>query len=121
MKNMYLRDPSMIVAILTSLVQVALVFNLGLNDETSGALVALIVAVGGIVTALSLSKDKLLAAITGAAQAFFALLLAFGVALDAEQVSALMAVVTLVAGAFLRTQVEAKVRPEAVAFNVSKV
>lgn len=117
MKNVYLRDPSVIVAILASVVQVLVVFNLGLTDETAALVIATVTAGAGVVTALSLSKDKLLAAIVGLAQSLFALLLGFGVALDAEQVSALMAVVTVVAGAFLRTQVQAKVRPVEVPLN----
>ncbi len=121
MKNIFLRDPSVIIAVLASVAQVLVVFNLGLTPETSALVIAAITAAGGIVTAVSVSKDKLLAAITGFAQSLFALLLGFGVELSADQVSALMAVVTVVAGAFLRTQVEAKVRPEDAPMNTSRV
>lgn len=117
MKNVYLRDPSAIIAVLASLAQVLVVFNLGLTNETAALVIAAITAAGGIVTAVSVSKEKLIAAITGFAQSFFALLLGFGVELAAEQVSALMAVVTVVAGLFLRTQVLAKVRPEEAPLN----
>ncbi|MEJ2886142.1 hypothetical protein [Actinomycetospora aeridis] len=86
--------------------------GLHLTEGQQGALNAAIVAVAGFITAAGLSQEKAAAAVAGVAQALIAVALAFGWQLAPDVQGAVMTLVTVGVGLWLRTQVVAKVGPE---------
>jgi hypothetical protein len=70
-------------------------------------------ALAGLVSAALLKSERLAPAILGFAQAVLALFISIGWALSAEQQGAVMAFVGVAVAAYVRTQVFAKVPPEA--------
>lgn len=87
--------------------------GLDFTEGQQGAINAVVVAVAGFVTAAGLSQEKAAAAVAGVAQALIAVAIAFGASLTPEVQGAVMTVVTVGVGYWLRTQVIAKVGPEA--------
>lgn len=103
----FLTDPSAMVAIVASLVQVLLVFSVpGITDVTAGAIIATVTALSGLVTAYLVNRNRLIPAITGFVQSLIALAVGFGLTLSEEQISAMMALVTVVAGLVVRSFVK---------------
>jgi hypothetical protein len=101
------REPIAIVAVLVALAQVLSALALHLSDEQQGSINAAVALVAGLVSALLVSLDKALPLIGGAAQAVISVGLAFGWQLDPVAQSAVMALISALTAAFLRTQVTA--------------
>lgn len=107
---MYLRrEPAVIMALAAGLIQVLSAFLTHWTDEQQGTLNAAIALVAGLVTAGMVSLDKALPLLGGLVQAVFAVGLAYGWEVTPEAQSAVLALVSAVTGAFIRTQVTAKV------------
>lgn len=110
MITMYFRrEPAIIMALVVGLIQVLSAFVTHWTDEQQGTLNAAVALVGGLVTAGLVSLDKALPLLGGLVQAVFAVALAFGVEAAPEAQSVVLALVAAITGAFVRTQVTAKV------------
>lgn len=108
MRLIFGREPAVAVEMLGS-VALALLLLVPMDDAVRGTANAAVLALAGFVTALLVSADKALPALTGVIKAAFALVLALGVDLpDATQVG-ILAVVSAVGAFFVRQQVVAPV------------
>ncbi len=105
------REPALIWAFIASVIQLAVTYVFHVTTEQQGVINALVVAIGGLITALMVSSDQLAPAILGVAQAAIALALAFHLNLDPTVQAAVMSVLTTLIGMFVRTQVTAPVPP----------
>jgi hypothetical protein len=105
------RDPALWTGLAAAAIQFfsAIIFPLDAGQQA--ALNAAVVAIAGFVTAIWVRRDGQVAAIIGLAQALVSGGLHFGLDLSAEQQSAIMALVSTAAAAFVRTQATAKVTP----------
>lgn len=108
------REPSLILGLIASAIQLFSAIVLPLTIEQQGVLNAVAVAVIGVVTAVAVSTDKAAPAVLGFVQAVLACALAFGLALSPEVQGAVMAFTTALVSAFVRTQVSAPVPAAAV-------
>lgn len=104
------RDPVMTVSVIVAFL-LALLPAFGWSPNTVGAVSAALVALGGVVSALLLSVDRALPLLVGLGKAVIAAVASFGVHLPDNWVSAIMAVLTVVAGLATRPQVGAKEPP----------
>lgn len=109
------REPVVLwMAIVTPLIQLVSAFIFPLNDEQQGVLNGAFAVVLGFVAMLAVSVDRALPMLAGVVQALIAVGLAFGMDLDPETQTAILAVVAGLVGFFVRTQVSPKVTPAAV-------
>lgn len=107
------REPAVVLALFSAVLQVLATFGLNLSPELQGAATALIAAVIGVWTAFSVAQDKILPALLGFAQAGFSLLMALGLDYSSETQLAVSTLITAAVAAFVRTQVVAPVPPNA--------
>lgn len=108
------REPAMWLAILAAALKLAGAFWLNLSPDVQAWLNAAAAAGMGLAVAVMV-KDGVVAAVVGLAQALLALAVGLGLDWSAEQQAVVMGFVTLVAGAFDRTQVVAPVPAKAIA------
>lgn len=101
------REPSLILGLIAAAIQLLSATLLPLNVEQQGVLNAVAVAVIGFATAAAVSAEKAAPAVLGVVQAVLACALAFGLAVPPETQGAVMAFVTALVSAFVRTQVVA--------------
>lgn len=101
------RDPVMVPAVVVALL-LALLPAFGWSTEVVGAVSAALVTAGGVVSAWLVSVDRALPLLVGLGKAVVAMVTSFGVHLPDNWVSALMALLTVVAGLATRPQVGAK-------------
>jgi hypothetical protein len=112
MNKLFGRDPVVIVQALIVPVLLLAVGLFGWTENTVGVVQAAILAVGGFVAALGLSKDAALAALSGVVKAILALMLTFEVPISEGLQTFILGVVAVVVSFFgVRPQVEAKVQP----------
>lgn len=97
------REPAVLVGALEALIAVLLAFGLGISPESYGPWVALVVAVGGVLTAIG-TTDTLLGAVIGALKAAVVLVAVYGLTLTDQQTGALIGVVTVAFSLYQRTQ-----------------
>lgn len=101
--------------LLTSLIapaaQAIILAFTSLSPERQAGWNAVAVAVAGAATALAVSRDRLLPALLGAAQAVLALLAVYGWGLSAEQATGVSATLAVLIGQYVRTQVAVKPPP----------
>lgn len=97
------RDPAVWVGLIEAILLVALSFGLGLNAATFAAIMALVSAASGLLTAW-LTRDTLLAAALGVAKALFALFAVYGLVLTDAQTGALLGALAFGLGMYQRTQ-----------------
>lgn len=102
------REPAAVVEMVVA-VALGVVVILNPSEPVVAAANAAIVALGGLVTAAWVKSDGLLAALTGAIKAVFALLVVLGLNLDPTLETGLIMVVSAVATAFVRQNVVAPV------------
>lgn len=95
--------------LLAPLVGVILLFAADLDPTTQAVWNGAAVAAAGLITAALVARDRLAPAILGFAQAVMQLLAVFGFGLSAAQTTGVMGFLALLVGAYLRTQVWAKV------------
>ncbi|MEV6633865.1 hypothetical protein AB0M54_24250 [Actinoplanes sp. NPDC051470] len=105
------RDPAFYVGLAAAAIQFFSLFVTELSGGQQAALNAVVVALAGFATALWVRRDGQIAALVGVAQAVVSGVLYFGIDLSAERQASIMALITLVAAAFVRTQVEAPAPP----------
>lgn len=103
------REPALVLSIVAVLGQLVSQFFADFSAEQQGAVNAVAFAVLGLVGAWKVQREKLVPALLGFAQAGVALFLAFGVDFAADHQSTVLAVLTVIVGAFTRTQVTAPV------------
>lgn len=103
------REPALILGLVAAGIQLFSALILPLSVGQQGVLNAVAVGVIGFVTAVSVSSERAAAALIGLAQSVLACALAFGLDLAPDAQGAIMAFVTALASAFVRTQVSAPV------------
>jgi len=110
------RDPA--VAVETGVqVLLGLVLALALPLDLSNAWSAAVVAVGGLITAAWVARDKLLPALTGAIKATFALVVTLGFELNPTVETGLIMAASALVTFFVRTQVTAPVTVDGVVLS----
>jgi uncharacterized membrane protein len=98
------REPAFYVGVIEALVAVLVTFNLpGLSTEQAGLVVALVVAIGGALTAWA-TRDTLLAALVGVVKAGLILGVGYGLTVTDEQIGLIAALVSVIGSGYLRTQ-----------------
>lgn len=98
------REPAFYVGVIEALVAVLVTFNLpGLSTEQAGLVVALVVAIGGALTAWA-TRDTLLAALVGVVKAGLILAVGYGLTVTDEQIGLIAALVSVIGSGYLRTQ-----------------
>jgi hypothetical protein len=97
------QEPAFFVGVVEAVLIGLLSFNVfgSLTQDTIGVIVATVAAGLGLVTAYA-TKTTLYSALMGFAKAALVLAVTFGAPLTDGQTSALLAVITIVAGAYLR-------------------
>jgi hypothetical protein len=96
------QEPAFIVGVVEAALAVFLTFGvLGLDQEEAGVIVATVSALLGLVVAYATSTT-VYSAFVGFAKAILVLCVTFGVTLTDAQTGAIMALISLVAGAYLR-------------------
>jgi CHASE2 domain-containing sensor protein len=98
------REPAFWVGVLEALIAVLVTFKIdGLSQEQAGFWIAVIVAVGGLLTAWA-TRDTALAALVAVVKALLVLGVAYGLHVTEEQIGLIAALVTTVGAGWLRTQ-----------------
>ncbi len=100
-------EPALIVSALSAGLSLIVTFNVGMSGEQAGAIVAIVSAVFGAITA-ALTRPIAPAAFTAVVAAGAALLTAYGLNLSAETVGATNAVVLAILALVTRGQVSPK-------------
>lgn len=104
------REPALLwIGLLAPSVQALAAFLFEADPAMQGIVNATAVAVAGAITAALVRSDNLVPAISGAAQAVIALVVAFGVDWSSAQQAALMVPVGMVAAVIVRDRVTAPV------------
>jgi len=103
------REPALVLGLIAAAIQLFSATLLPLSVDQQGVLNAVAVAAIGLATAAAVSADKAAPAILGLVQAVLACALAFGLDVAPETQGAVMAFVTALVSAFVRTQVSAPV------------
>jgi heme/copper-type cytochrome/quinol oxidase subunit 4 len=103
------REPAVVIAFIATILQVAASLGLNLSTDLQGAIIAVLAALAGAVTAWKVAADKALPLLLGLAQAGFALLLALHFDVKPDVQSAVAATITAAFALFVRTQVVAPV------------
>lgn len=102
------REPAMLwIGLIAPVVQAVTAFLLATDTTTQGIVNAAAVALAGAITAFMVRSDNLLPALTGAAQALIAVVVAFGVDWTPEQQASLMVPIGIVAAYIVRDRVTA--------------
>lgn len=100
------REPAVFFALVAA-VLLAVIKFLPFDVQVSGALNAAVLAAAGVATAVTVSVEKVLPALTGLVQAVFAVYLAFGTPVPESTQTGILALLVAVAGFFVRQNVEA--------------
>lgn len=96
------QEPAFFVGVIESILVTLLTFGVfDLSQDTIGVIMAAVVAAAGLVTAYA-TKTTLYSALVGFAKAVLVLAVTFGAPLSDMQTGSLIAVLSLVAGAYLR-------------------
>lgn len=103
------RFPTLIISVIAVLVQIGSTALVDLTPAQQGLISAAVLAASGVATAWLVKGDALVAAIVGAGQALLALGIGFGLELPAETQTMVLSTLTLLAGAFVHSQVTAPV------------
>lgn len=115
MKTVFGKQPAFWLGVIQAVLAFVLTLHqvssqLHLTDERVGAIMAALFAVLGVWEAWSV-RDTMLAALTAAAKALIALFAAYRLELSVDQVAALLGVVALLGGAFVRDRTSPLVVP----------
>lgn len=98
------REPAVIVGTIEAALAVLLAFGLGITPESYGPWVAVVVAAGGVLTAVG-TTETLLGAVIALLEAGAVLTAVYGLVLTEQQTGALVALVPVVFALWQRTQV----------------
>jgi hypothetical protein len=110
------REPALWLALLSSLIMITSAFFLTLTVEQQGVLNAVSVALFGLLTAFSVEKDGIQAAVLGFLKAVLAVGIAFGLHWAPDKQAIVMTLAAGIVAMFVRTQVTAPV-PEVKTLN----
>lgn len=110
MPKIFGREPSVWLGLVAVAVQFVSAFVVEVSADTQTAVNVLAAAAAGLIVAF-LVGDGVVAALTGFAQAGLALGMNLGLDWSADKQAAFMALITVTAAAFVRTQVTAPVPP----------
>lgn len=113
MPKIFGREPAVWLGLVAVAVQFFSAFVANVNADTQTAVNAVAAGAVGLIVAVMV-KDGIVAALTGFAQVALALGMNLGLDWSADRQAAFMAVITVVAQAFVRTQVTAPVPAAAV-------
>ena len=114
------REPEALVSLIVGAVA-ALVALLPMNEGLAAAIAAVVAAVGGVVVAIAVKHDGVIAAIVGLAKAgMYALVIAGWNVPDTTQAT-VIAAITAVAALFVRQNVVARVGPTGAPVNTPAV
>jgi hypothetical protein len=98
------REPAVYIAVIEAALALLVTFQLdGLSAEQSTNILAVSVAVGGVLTAWT-TRDTLLGALSGLGRAGLVLGTSYGLNLSQEQVGLATVAISALAGVWLRTQ-----------------
>jgi len=97
------REPAVWVGVIEAFLAVLLSFGIGITDTSYGPIMAVVVALGGFVTALG-TKDTLLGALIGLIKAGVVLVAVYGVTLSEQQQGSIIAAVSVLFAFYQRTQ-----------------
>jgi hypothetical protein len=115
------REPAVIIEMLVS-VALGVLLTAPLEASTLSYANAVVVAAGGVLTAVFVKGDQALPALTGFIKAVFALVIGLGVALPVNLETGIIAIVSAIGTAYVRTQVIAPVPPAADgSYNISSL
>lgn len=103
------REPAVVIAFVATILQVAAGLGLPVSPAVQGAIIAILTALAGAVTAWKVAADKALPFLLGLAQGGFALLLALHFDVKPDVHSAVAAAIAAGVTLFVRTQVVAPV------------
>jgi hypothetical protein len=104
------REPAVWLALIAAALKLVGAFWVGLGPDQQAWINAVLAAAMGLAIAF-IVHDGVVAAVLGLAQAILSLAVGYGLDWSADQQAVVMAFVTMVAGAFDRTQVTAPVGP----------
>jgi hypothetical protein len=105
------REPAVWLAVAAAALKLVGAFWAGFTPEQQSWCNAVLAAAMGLAVAI-IAHDGIVAAVLGLAQALLSLAVGYGLDWTADQQAVVMAFVTMVAGAFNRTQVTAPVPPK---------
>jgi hypothetical protein len=108
MRTIFGREPAVLIEMLVA-VALGVITTLNLTEPVFAAANAVALAVGGVLTGLLVSAEKLLPALLGAIKAVFALVVVLGVNLDPSLETGIIMVVSAIGMAFIRQNVVAPV------------
>ena len=97
------REPAAIVALIEGVIALLVSLNLGLDAEHAALVVAVVTALGGVVSGWA-TVDTRLGLVTGLAKSVLALAVGYGLQVPEGAQAALLALIPLVFGAWQRTQ-----------------
>lgn len=97
------REPAVWIGLIEGVLTMLLAFAIGIDQETFGPIMAVVVALGGAYTAWA-TKDTLLGALLGLAKALLVLMAVYGMTLTDQQTGAILGLISLVIGFWQRTQ-----------------
>lgn len=98
------REPAVYIAVIEAALAFLVTFGFdGLSAEQSTNILAVAVAVGGVLASWA-TRDTLLAALGGAAKALLVLGVSYGLNLTQEQIGLAVVVISALGGIWLRTQ-----------------
>jgi hypothetical protein len=95
------KEPAFFVGVIEAVILVLVTF--GLPHDTAAVIATLTVAVGGVLTAIA-AKDTLLAALVSLVKAVIVLVVFLGYDISDESTAAIIGLLTLILGGYLRTQ-----------------
>lgn len=105
------REPAFWVGLIEAGLAVLLSWNItGLSADQIGGIMAVVVAFAGLYTAY-VTKDTMLGMVVGLAKATFILLATFQINLTENQTTTAIALITVLAGAYNRTQTGVAIHP----------
>jgi hypothetical protein len=105
------REPALWLSLISSVVMIVSSFAFALSPEQQGVINAVALAFFGLLTAWSMARDGLSAAILGLIKAILALGIAFGLQMSSANQAIVMTLVAAVSAMFIRTQAVASVPP----------
>lgn len=120
------REPAVLIEMLVS-VALGVLLTTPLEASTLSYANAVAVAAGGVLTAVFVKGDQALPALIGFIKAVFALVIGLGVVLPVNLETGIIAIVSAIGTAYVRTQVIAPVPPKLVApaadgsYNISSL
>jgi ABC-type Co2+ transport system permease subunit len=98
------RDPAFWVGVIEAFIALLVTFKFsGLTNEQAGLWIALVIAIGAVLSAWT-TRDTVLAALVSAVKAALVVGVAYGLHITQEQIGLIAGLITVVGSGWLRTQ-----------------